>query len=63
MFKDLTPGKEYKLTGVLMNKATNDKRSSMVKKYGRSYLYAKAPPEVEMTFTFDARELTAKPRS
>lgn len=24
-YKDLTPGKEYKLTGVLMNKATNDK--------------------------------------
>uniref|UniRef100_UPI003AB5F596 VaFE repeat-containing surface-anchored protein n=1 Tax=Hominenteromicrobium sp. TaxID=3073581 RepID=UPI003AB5F596 len=23
-YKDLTPGKEYKLTGVLMNKATND---------------------------------------
>lgn len=44
-YKDLTPGKEYKLTGVLMNKATNDKLSSMVKKSRQKLpLRQKLPP-------------------
>lgn len=44
-YKDLTPGKEYKLTGVLMNKATNDSCSSMVKKSRQKLpLRQKLPP-------------------
>ena len=61
-YKDLTPGKEYKLTGVLMNKATNDKLLIDGKEITADATFTpKAPTgEVEMTFTFDARELTAK---
>lgn len=61
-YKDLTPGKEYKLTGVLMNKATNDKLLIDGKEITAEATFTpKAPTgEVEMTFTFDARELTAK---
>ena len=61
-YKDLTPGKEYKLTGVLMNKATNDKLFIDGKEITAEATFTpKAPTgEVEMTFTFDARELTAE---
>ena len=61
-YKDLTPGKEYKLTGVLMNKATNDKLLIDGKEItAESTFTPKATTgEVEMTFTFDARELTAE---
>lgn len=58
-YKDLTPGKEYKLTGVLMNKATNDKLLIDDKEITAEATFTpKAPTgEVEMTFTFDARGL------
>ena len=61
-YKDLTPGKEYKLTGVLMNKATNDKLLIDGKEITAETTFTpKATTgEVEMTFTFDARELTAE---
>ena len=61
-YTDLTPGKEYKLTGVLMNKATNDKLLIDGKEITAEATFTpKAPTgEVEMTFTFDARELTAE---
>ena len=61
-YKDLTPGKEYKLTGVLMNKATNDKLLIDGKEITAEAIFTpKATTgEVEMTFTFDARELTAE---
>lgn len=61
-YKDLTPGKEYKLTGVLMNKATNDKLLIDCKEITAEATFTpKATTgEVEMTFTFDARELTAE---
>lgn len=61
-YKDLTPGKEYKLTGVLMNKATNDKLLIVGKEITAEATFTpKATTgEVEMTFTFDARELTAE---
>lgn len=59
-YKDLTPGKEYKLTGVLMNKATNDKLLIDGKEITAEATFTpKATTgEVEMTFSFDARELT-----
>ena len=61
-YKDLTPGKEYKLTGVLMNKATNDKLLIDGKEITAEATFTpKATTgEVEMSFTFDARELTAE---
>lgn len=61
-YEDLTPGKEYKLTGMLMNKATNDKLLIDGKEITAEATFTpKAPTgEVEMTFTFDARELTAE---
>lgn len=61
-YKDLTPGKEYKLTGVLMNKATNDKLLIDGKEITAEATFTpKAPTgEVEMTFSFDARELTVE---
>ena len=61
-YKDLTPGKEYKLTGVLMNKATNDKLLIDGKEITAEATFTQKAPtgEVEMTFTFDARELTAE---
>ena len=61
-YKDLTPGKEYKLTGVLINKATNDKLLIDGKEITAEATFTpKATTgEVEMTFTFDARELTAE---
>jgi len=61
-YKDLTPGKDYKLTGVLMNKATNDKLLIDGKEITAEATFTpKATTgEVEMTFTFDARELTAE---
>lgn len=61
-YKDLTPGKEYKLTGVLMNKATNDKLFIDGKEITAEATFTpKATTgEVEMTFTFDARELAAE---
>ena len=61
-YTDLTPGKEYKLTGVLMDKATNDKLLIDGKEITAEATFTpKAPTgEVEMTFTFDARELTAE---
>lgn len=61
-YTDLTPGKEYKLTGVLMNKATNDKLFIDGKEITAEATFTpKATTgEVEMTFSFDARELTAE---
>lgn len=61
-YKDLTPGKEYKLAGVLMNKATNNKLLIDGKEITAEATFTpKATTgEVEMTFTFDARELTAE---
>ena len=61
-YKDLTPGKEYKLTGVLMNKATNDKLLIDGKEITAEATFTPkvTTGEVEMTFTFDARELTAE---
>lgn len=61
-YKDLTPGKEYKLTGVLMNKATNDKLLTDGKEITAEATFTpKATTgEVEMTFAFDARELTVE---
>lgn len=61
-YTDLTPGKEYKLTGVLMNKATNDKLLIDGKEITAEATFTpKATTgEVEMTFTFDARKLTAE---
>ncbi|WP_417075346.1 VaFE repeat-containing surface-anchored protein, partial [Hominenteromicrobium sp.] len=61
-YKDLTPGKEYKLTGVLMNKTTNDKLLIDGKEITAEATFTpKATTgEVEMTFTFDARELTVE---
>ena len=58
-YTDLTPGKEYKLTGVLMNKATNDKLLIDGKEITTEATFTpKATTgEVEMTFTFDARGL------
>ena len=58
-YKDLTPGKEYKLTGVLMDKATNDKLLIDGKEITAEATFTpKATTgEVEMTFTFDARGL------
>ena len=58
-YTDLTPGKEYKLTGVLMNKATNDKLLIDGKEITEEATFTpKATTgEVEMTFTFDARGL------
>lgn len=58
-YTDLTPGKEYKLTGVLMNKATNDKLLIDGKEITAEATFTpKATTgEVEMTFTFDARDL------
>ena len=55
-YTDLTPGKEYKLTGVLMNKATNDKLLIDGKEITAEATFTpKATTgEVEMTFTFDA---------
>ncbi len=61
-YKDLTPGKEYKLTGVLMNKATNDKLL-----IDGNEITAEAPVtphaptgDGERPCPFDARELTAE---
>ena len=61
-YKDLTPGKEYKLTGMLMNKATNDKLLIDGKEITAEATFTPkaSTGEVEMTFTFDARELTAE---
>ena len=61
-YKDLTPGKEYKLTGMLMNKATNDKLLTDGKEITAEATFTpKATTgEVEMTFAFDARELTVE---
>ena len=61
-YTDLTPGKEYKLTGVLMNKATNDKLLIDGKEITAEATFTpKATTgEVEITFSFDARELTAE---
>lgn len=61
-YTDLTPGKEYKLTGVLMNKAANDKLLIDGKEITAEATFTpKATTgKVEMTFTFDARELTAE---
>ena len=61
-YTDLTPGKEYKLTGVLMNKATNDKLLIDGKEITAEATFTPkaTTSEVEMTFTFDARELTAE---
>lgn len=61
-YKDLTPGKEYKLTGVLMNKATNDKLLIDGKEITAKATFTPKAPigEVEMTFSFDARELAAE---
>lgn len=61
-YTDLTPGKEYKLTGVLMNKATNDKLLIDGKEITAEATFTpKATTgEVEMTFAFDARELTVE---
>lgn len=61
-YTGLVPGKEYKLTGVLMNKATNDKLLIDGKEITAEATFTpKATTgEVEMTFTFDARELTAE---
>lgn len=58
-YTDLTPSKEYKLTGVLMNKATNDKLLIDGKEITAEATFTpKATTgEVEMTFTFDARGL------
>ena len=64
-YEDLTPGKEYKVSGILMDKATNDKLLIDGKEITAEATFTpKAPTgEVEMTFTFDARELTAETRS
>lgn len=61
-YEDLTPGKEYKVSGILMDKATNDKLLIDGKEITAEATFTpKAPTgEVEMTFTFDARELTAE---
>lgn len=61
-YTDLTPGKEYKLTGVLMNKATNDKLLIDGKEITAEATFTPkaTTSEVEMTFTFDARELTVE---
>ena len=61
-YEDLTPGKEYKVSGILMDKATNDKLLIEGKEITAEATFTpKAPTgEVEMTFTFDARELTAE---
>lgn len=58
-YTDLTPGKEYKLTGVLMNKATNDKLLIDGKEITAEATFTPkaTTSEVEMTFTFDARGL------
>ena len=61
-YEDLTPGKEYKVSGILMDKATNDKLLIDGKEITAEATFTpKAPTgEVEMTFTFDAHELTAE---
>ena len=61
-YEDLTPGKEYKVSGILMDKATNDKLLIDGKEITAEATFTpKAPTgEVEMTFTFDACELTAE---
>lgn len=61
-YEDLTPGKEYKVSGILMDKATNDKLLIDGKEITAEATFTpKATTgEVEMTFTFDARELTAE---
>lgn len=61
-YEDLTPGKEYKVSGILMDKATNDKLLIDGKEITAEATFTpKATTgEVEMTFTFDARELTVE---
>ena len=61
-YTGLVPGKEYRATGVLMNKATNDKLLIDGKEITAEATFTpKATTgEVEMTFTFDARELTVE---
>ena len=59
-YEDLTPGKEYKVSGVLMNKATGEKLliNGNAVTAEATFKATAITGTVEMTFTFDARGLT-----
>lgn len=61
-YTGLVPGKEYRATGVLMNKETGEKLLTDGKEITAEATFTpKATTgEVEMTFAFDARELTVE---
>lgn len=61
-YENLTPGKEYKLTGVLMNKVTNDKLLIDGKEITAEVIFTPetSTGKIEINFTFDARELTVE---
>ncbi len=60
-YKNLTPGKEYTVTGVLMNKATGKELLIGGKPVSASVTFTpeKADGEVEVTFTFDISGLSS----
>lgn len=59
-YKNLTPGKEYTITGILMNKATGKPFTVNGEQIRSSYTFKPetADGEVKMTFTFDASDIT-----
>lgn len=60
-YKNLTPGKEYTVTGVLMNKATGKELLIGGKPVSATVTFTpeKADGEVEVVFTFDVSGLTS----
>ena len=59
-YKNLTPGKEYTITGILMDKATGKPFTVNGEQIRSSYTFKPetADGEVKMTFTFDASGIT-----
>lgn len=59
-YKNLTPGKEYTITGILMDKATGKPFTVNGEQIRSSYTFKPetADGEVKMTFTFDAGGIT-----
>lgn len=64
-YKNLTPGKEYTVTGILMNKATGEPLFLDGKEIRSSYTFKPetADGEVKMTFIFDASGITRQRKS
>ena len=58
-YKNLTPGKEYTVKGVLMNKATGEPLLADTKEIRRSFTFKPDKPdgEINITFIFDASGL------